>query len=649
MSNTLIAKNIVSCAFAKGMRPDPKYSVSEWVSENIVLGQSHASEPGLMNIKRTPYLREILDNLGNDTDVDTVTVLKGAQLGFTTAGLAWLGYVTAYSPGPFLMVLPTLNSAKRQSTQRIEPIFRDSPVLKGVIEESKSGKKGNSVMLKTFPGGVLLLAGSNSASGLRSLPIRFLMLDELSAYDTDIQGEGSPVMLAKARTSTFKRNRKIFQISTPVTKGTDITEQEFEKSDKRYYNIVCPHCEALQPIRWSHIKWDKNDNGDHLPDTAYLECFACEKRIEEHMKTWMMDEDNGAQWIATTDGELKHCGYHLSSLYSPLGWYSWADAVKQFLTAKERSAKGDVSLLKTFTNTVLGETWAEEGQEVPAEYLYVRRQHYNAEVPQDAVFLTAGVDVQKDRVEISVYGFARDEEIYAITHNVIWGDTSNISNDVYTRLEEFIRHRKFKHESGAELPIMVTGIDAGYQTNIIYDFAKRNKMNNVYALMGDQSKPGKPIVKKSHVKSTGRDKRKIPLFNIGVWEAKRLIYSRLLLKGTGGGRIHFPIKDEFSEDFFDQITAERLVKKYVKGFTKYVWEKVKTRNEALDCIVYAYAMFSMYRPNIDRLREQFAMPMVQSDDSPPTEIEAQQQEPTQKLPKKRKRTGRNGKSWLNDY
>lgn len=594
-------------AVSSALKPDPKLSVSNWANENIYLPQTDSSEPGKYRVERTPYLRAILDELGSNSRSQIITLMKGAQIGATTVGNIWLAFIIEHQPGPCLYVLPTLDTAKRTSKQRIQPMFDACPALEGLIADHKSKEASNSIMLKEFKGGILIFAGSNSAAGLRSMPARYLMLDELSAYEADIDDEGDPVELAKRRTATFKRHRKIFQPSTPTIKGLDRVEMEFEKSDKRFYHVPCPHCYDKAPITWKRVQWDKEKLEDgtekHLPLTAHIICENCGCRIDEKHKTWMMDEANGAEWIATAKGEPFHVGFHINSLYSPVGWYSWSDAVSEFLAAKEKADQGDITLLKTWTNTVLGETWASKGTEIAPHHIWRRRENYptDCEVPAEVLYVTAGVDVQIDRMEISVYGFGLGEECWAIEHRVIWGDPSDRTDPIYDKLDEVLFNTKYKHEQGHNISIGCTGIDTGFLATQLYDYIKTRQRQGVFAVKGDKGLEGIPIISTAKHRKTGRDKRPVKLFNIGTFETKRLIYGRLMLKNKGPGYIHYPIMEDYDAEFFDQLTAERIEEKLVKGFRKRYFVKKRPRNEALDCFVYAIGALHIANPRFENL------------------------------------------------
>ena len=327
--------------FFAGLKPDTRLTVSEWADQKRILPAKATKEAGRWRTARTPYLKEIMDCLSPSSPVQQVVFMKGAQVGGTECGNNWLGYVIDHTPGPMMYVLPTLDMAKRTSKQRIAPMIDEMPDLREKVKDPRSRDSGNTLLTKEFPNGVLIFTGANSAAGLRSMPARFLFMDEVDAYDDDVDGEGSPINLAIKRTATFSRNRKILMVSTPNLAETSKIEAAYENSDKRRYFVSCCSCGHFQPIVWAQIIFDNND-----PATTRFECVKCEHKHYEKDKPKLLSK---GQWQAEEEKSNKVAGFHLSSLYSPNGWYSWQNAVEDFLAAKSNPIQ-----FKDWTNTVLG-------------------------------------------------------------------------------------------------------------------------------------------------------------------------------------------------------------------------------------------------------------------------------------------------------
>ena len=558
----------------RGLELDPDITISEWADEYRILSSEGGSEPGRWRTERTPYLREIMDCLSPSHECERVVLQKGTQLGATEAINNWIGYVIHLSPASFLMVQPTQDLAKKVSKQRIATAIRETPVLSERVALPRERDSGNTLLVKEFPGGVLMLSGANSAAGLRSMPIKYLALDEVDSYPIDLDGEGDPVKIAEKRTETFTR-RKIFIASSPTIKEFSRVEREYSKSDQRRFNVPCPHCGTLQVLRWSGIHFE-HQNYELIGEVCYL-CKECGALIEERYKTGML---SGGVWIPENPkGEFP--GFHLSALYAPLGWLSWKGIVKDFLEFKRTK---NINLQKTWTNTVLGETWEETGKEVEYTYLFNRREGFpEGCINKNIALITVGIDTQDDRIEFLVVGWGRDEESYILDYEAIYGDLTK--PEIWQNLDRLLL-KTYLHENGT-MRISCGAIDTGgHYTNEVYEFAKAREGRKIYAVKGS-SIAGLPISGKP-----SRQKSGVYLFSIGVDTAKDLLFNRLTINEPGAGYIHFP--KSLPEDFFKQLTAEKVITKYSKGFPRREWVKKGDRNEALDMFVYAIAALNIF-------------------------------------------------------
>lgn len=596
--NPASANRVYNTAFWEGMRPDPLLTVSQWADRYRILSQKASAEPGRWDTERTPYLREIMDVLSPMSTVEEVHFMKGAQVGGTECGNNWIGYVIDWAPGPMMGVQPTVDLAKRNSKQRIQPLIEECPRLSEKVKASKSRDSGNTILEKDFPGGRLVLTGANSAVGLRSMPARYLFLDEVDGYPGDVDGEGEPTALAKARTRTFKRNKKIFNCSTPTFAGRSRIESGYDNSDRRKYHVPCPHCAHTQHLKWSQLHYEifKNAVGKDEPRDVHYVCESCSGRIEEYHKTWMLK--NG-RWVAEFPGVRggKVAGFHLNSMYSPLGWFSWADAVQQWL-----DAQGKPEELRGFINTVLGETWKDKGDAPEWQRLYERREEYQqGTLPSTEIYyLTAGVDVQAKRIEYEVVGWGKDKQSWSVEYGIIEGDTS--TEAPWNELAPLLQ-RTWTHTKGYTLPLRFMAVDSGFNTQVVYNWVRKQPLTQVMAVKGMPD--GALLLSQPSSVDVRQDGRKIKrglrLWPVGVGVAKTELYGWLKLDAPLDGQpflagyCHFP---QYGDEYFKQLTAEQLVVRIVKGQRRYTWEKTRDRNEALDCRVYARAAAA--RGGLDR-------------------------------------------------
>jgi len=577
--------------FFDGLRPEPRLTVSEWSDKFRMLAPTASSEPGQWRTSRTPYLREIMDKLSATDPTQEVVVMKGAQLGFTEAGNNWVGYIIDVAPAPSLMVMPTDDTVKRNSKIRIDPMIEATPRLREKIAPARSRDSDNTARSKSFPGGVLIMTGANSAVGLRSMPVRYLFLDEADGYPIDLEGEGSPIDLARARTRTFAK-KKIFIVSTPTIEGKSVVESEFLMTDQRYYHVPCPHCGLMQPLKWARLRWERGSW-----QTARYLCEGCDEPIEERYKTIMLE--NG-KWIAEKpeNENPNKVGYHINSLYSPFGWYSWAQAAEEW-----EKAQSDTNKLKTFVNTVLGETWKEKGDAPPYMNLYNRRENYDLnKAPKDVCFITAGVDVQKDRLELEVVGWCKGKRTYSIDYRVISGDTAK--PEVWNELSKLV-NESWQRQDGLMLPLTMMAVDTGYNTTHAYDFCRRYDPTRVIPVKGNDRQQLVVAPPRSvDITRAGKKVGTVGVFQVGVSLLKSELYGWLKQEIAEDGSIpagycHFP---EYDMHYFKGLTAEELQFKIDKrGFKVYEWVKKFERNEPLDCRVYARAAAAVV--GIDRFTD----------------------------------------------
>lgn len=636
---------------ALALRPDPVLSVSEWSDTHRFLPSAASAEPGPWRTSRTPYLKEIMDCLSPQSGAEKVIFMKGAQIGGTEAGNNWIGYVIHHSPGPLLAVQPTVEMAKRWSKQRVSGLIETTPVLRERVKEARARDSGNTLQSKEFPGGILVITGANSAVGLRSMPVRYLFLDEVDAYDSDVDGEGDPIALASQRTLTFA-NRKIFLVSTPTVQGVSRIEREFEQSDQRRFFVPCPHCAAMQWLKFERLQWEKGK-----PETAQYACEECGSLFEERHKSAFL---LGGEWRPTA--EPLHpgvVGFHISGLYSPLGWLSWAEIARQW-----EAAQGSDAALKAFRNTVLGETWQERGEAPDWKRLADRKEHnLIGTLPLGVEFLTAGVDVQRDRIEAHVWGWGRGMRSWLIDPIIFEGNTSE--EEVWQRLDGLLG-MTWEREDGRQMQLARLAIDTGdgMTTSMVYGWVRRVQDRRVIAVKGmrgfDRSSPvtGPTFV---DVNERGKKiKRGLQLWMVSVSVFKSETYRFLRLEKptdeeleSGAdypeGFVHIPAGT--TDEWLRQLTAEQLVsvKNRRTGFSRLEWQQLRERNEALDCRVYARA--AAWRMGVDRWSDaewdNFAGRAAPVQAAPAPVVAQQQTQDTSNLPSGGFLNRGGGNSWLN--
>jgi phage terminase large subunit GpA-like protein len=571
------------------LRPPPELTISDWADQNRRLSSEASAEPGQWRTSRAEYQRGIMEAI-SDAGVEMVVIMSSSQVGKTEMLNNSVGYHIDQDPAPIMVVMPTERDAETWSKDRFSPMARDTPCLTGKIADPKSRDGNNKILHKRFPGGHLTIVGANAPSGLASRPIRLLMCDEVDRYPFSAGAEGDPVNLAKKRTVTFW-NRKIVLVSTPTNKGASRIETAYEESDQRQYHVPCPDCGAEQVLTWPQVQWDKNVDGTHRPETAKYHCVHCDAAWRDEVR-----------WAAVRKGRWQArepftgiAGFHLNEIYSP--WVRLEAMVKAFLSAR---AGGDEAM-KTFVNTSLGESWVESGEAPDWQRLLDRKEEWAAgNVPADALFLTAGADVQKDRIEVDVWAWGRGLESWLIDHIVIEGGPG--SEACWNGLTELLG-RTWAHANGSQMTIARLAVDTGYETPAVYGWARRVGFGQVAPVKGVEGfNRASPVSGPTFVDATiagKRLRRGARLWTVAVSTFKSETYRFLRLERptpeelVGGalfppGTLHLP--GWIDSEWLKQLVAEQLVTvRNKRGFSRLEWQKLRERNEALDCRVYARA------------------------------------------------------------
>lgn len=560
------------------MAPPPRLTVSQWADRERRLDSQSSAEPGRWITSRAEYQRGIMDACSDPT-ISGVVAMLASQLGKSEIILNTIGYHMEHDPAPILLMQPTVDMAQSFSKDRISAgLLRSTPCLRDKVKDNKAKESGNTTLHKIFPGGALSLVGANSPAGLASRPIRVVLCDEVDRYPPSAGEEGDPVALAKRRSSTFW-NRKIILVSTPTNKEASRIEAAYEETDQRKYHVPCGDCGEEQELIWGQVQWDSGN-----PKSAAYVCQHCGTLWNDAARRRAVSKGH---WVATAPFQGV-AGFHANALYSP--WVVLADAVEEFLSAKK-----DPMRLKTFVNTFLAESWEDEGEGVDEMAIAARKEQYD-DIPEEVVLLTAGVDVQDDRLECEVIGWGRGDESWSIDYHILYGDPS--SPVLWKQLDDILL-QPYTHPSGQQLIIRATCVDSGgHHTRAVYNYAKTRAGHRVFAIKGVGGE-GKPIVGRPSKNNIG----KIPLYPVGVDTAKEVHYSRLRIVEAGPGYCHFPA--ERDDEYFRQLTAERQVTRYNKGFAHRTWVKTRTRNEALDVRVYGIAALAILNVNLDSVHARF--------------------------------------------
>lgn len=604
---------------ARHLRRPQRLTVAQWAERYRIISAESNPEPGPWTTATVPYLREPMETISRP-DVEEVVFMGPSQVGKTELELNIVGYFVHQEPCPILIVLPTADAGEAWSRERLAPMFRDTPVLAGRLEELRSRDAHNKAVYKKFPGGYLAIVGANSPSALAMRPIRVVIFDEIAKYPASAGAEGDPIKLAEKRTARFP-NRKHVKVSSPKFQNGDI-HREYLRSDRRRYWVACPHCGEFQVL---HFRIGKDEHGNPThgglewppghPERAFYRCEHCGGEIPDDHKPEMLSR---GQWRAENPASPV-AGFWLHGLYSP--FVSWGKLATEFETAKD-----DPLQLQVFINTSLGEPWkeglsdehllpklrerAKMGTYQPAADKQSQQRPWD--VPDGVGLLTAAADVQENRVEILLAGWGAGEEFWPIAYEIVWGNTQDKAT--WEEVDTFLL-REWKHQHGAVMRPAITLIDSGNQTDAVYDFVltRQTGARRVYAVKGVQYLAQPQLVVQGTTK-----RAQVRLFTGSTTAAKDKVFSRLQIPRPGPGYFHLPAWA--TDEWLEQLASEAKVPTLNKVTRSVVrrWVQVHSRNEVLDCAVYNFFALFVLQNFIGReYRDLAGLAKKLSDNSPP--------------------------------
>lgn len=556
----------------QALRPPPKLQLSEWIEANVRLPEGVSAQPG--PVRLWPFQREIADAIG-DPFIERVTLVKPVRVGFTTLLTSAVASFVANDPAPILCLLPAEADCRDYMVSDVEPIFSASPAVAAVLSDERDESGRNTLLSRRFPGGSLKVVAAKAPRNLRRHNVRLLFIDEADGMEAT--AEGSPIVLAERRTLSFP-DRKIVLGSTPVHEDTSHVLRAWAQSDQRIFEVPCPACGTFAEITWDAITWDEG-----APETARWRCPHCAEEIEERHKPAMVEE---GCWRALRPEVQGHAGFRLNALVSLHANAAWSKLATEFLAAKD-----DPTTLQTFVNTILGQGWRADGEELDESALMARAEPFGLDlIPAEVLVLTVGCDVQHDRIELTYCGFTDAGQMQVLGHRVIWGAWD--AEETWAELDGLLTER-FPHELGGKMAIDAAAIDGSDGTTMhrVTDFCRARTRRKVVAIKGA---PGnRPVIEKAGSKT----KTGARLWIVGVDTVKTQLF----------GRIGNPAAVRFSAGlpavWYEQATSERAVIRYSRGQPTRQFVRIPgKRAEALDCLVYGVAARQLVQINPDDRR-----------------------------------------------
>jgi phage terminase large subunit GpA-like protein len=473
-------------------RPPLKMDLSAWIESFVRLPSVASALPGPVKLFR--YQKGIADAI-SDSSIVRITLVKSAQVGFSTVLTATIGHFVVNDPSAILCLLPTEADARGYMVSDVDPIFQATPCLRVAMTVDKGEDDRNTLLSRRFSGGSLKVVAAHAPRNLRRHVARFLLIDEADACE--VSTDGDPIELAEKRTLTFS-NRKIIIGSTPKFLESSAVLKAYAESDQRVFECPCPECGAYTEILWQHIVWEADK-----PETAAFKCPHCEALIEERHKPAMVESGH---WRITKPDVQGHAGFRWNALVSTLPNCRWPILAASFLTAKRLKDQGDPAKLQAFINTVLGQGWGDGAEMVDEADLITRIEPIGLDrLPNEALVIVAGIDVQDDRLEVSLVAFDKHDVAYVLAHVILWGSPDD--DTLWQELDELLRTR-WRHPYGGSIGVDATAIDSGdgEWTQRVYDFAFPRTSRRIMAIKGMFG--SRPVIQISKGKvATRRDGR----------------------------------------------------------------------------------------------------------------------------------------------
>lgn len=588
--------------------PPPDILPSEFAERNIVIPVGNAV-PGPIRFDAAAYQRGMIDVI-KEPGINRVSYMLGAQLGKTTIQQAITAYFIAHDPRSQIWLMPSEGDTLTFRSVKLQPMLDANPKIADRMAKPRGREGQHNSRMISFVGGHLMFSWAGSAKTLRGRSAPVTLADEIDSMEdagTAEKNEGDPVQLLMQRAASFSSSGQNIHIesSTPTVKNFSRIESAHDQGDQRKFWIPCQHCGERQVMKWENVTWNGRQFDEHGKISHEADAGFRDHEVDsagylcEHCGVIWSDGDRVAAvrdgvWIASMPTK-NHASFHLSELNSP--FRKLRDIVQSYLD------KLAVDSWNTFVNVSLAQTYEETGEKVDPTGLVARAEQYTADVPMGGVYITAGIDMQADRLECEIVAWGVGEESWSLGYHTLWGDP--VAGDVFEDLSDLLE-TTFTHETGAPMRIAAACMDTGGTngcTQAAYEYLRGKTGRRLFGIKGIGGW-GRPIVEKLVRKQSGKNARKVDIFGVGVDEGKLVTLRRLAVANPGPGYCHVPADRYDVQEWAKQITSEKMRVSYIKGEPKrYWWKPDKARNEALDCRVYALAALKIMNPSFKRIRE----------------------------------------------
>ena len=568
-----------------------------------MLSAEESARPGKFRDDMTPWLPYLQDAL-DDPAVWKVVCMKSAQVAWTTALNNWIGKSIHTDPSPVIGMFAKTDAAKEYREEKLTPMVRSTRALSDLMDVDTSRKAGHRWNFLRFPGGFLKLVGSNSPTNVKSTPSPRVFVEEPDDVSENVGKQGDSIKLLEERTKTYAKRKVVFG-GTPSVKGLSSIEAAYDVSDQRVFEVPCHDCGEYHVMDWENVRWDVKETGEphpvygmNMPETAFYACPFCGSAWSDRQKNANVKNLR----VVSTKPFAGVAGFYINELYAAWPTSSFTRLVERYLEAEVGLERGDDTDMIVFVNSALGKPYEFKGEQISAEALreYVAKsdhcQYPEMLVPDRGLLLSAGIDVQHNRLSILLRAWGREEESWLIRWIEIYGNPIDKNDPVWEGLDSIL-FKPIQHACGAKIRITAATIDCsdGTTSDAVYNYvrSRRGKISHLMAGKGSSNDYGNREIfakPKESIDTKGQANTKAAKYGlrpyiVGTHKAKDLIHARLRLIGTGAGRMH--ISKDVRADYFNQITAEvKAPHRSMRG--KRIWQKrAGAANEALDCETYA--------------------------------------------------------------
>jgi phage terminase large subunit GpA-like protein len=649
MLNQIFLQNIKEIQEAIYSFNPIKLEPSEWVEQTVYLTSAESRYAGFFSYDRSPYSKEILDNLSPLSDVEMQGIMKCVQSGFT-AGVVVniIAYIMSQNPSQVIFVSGSDQLVRDTIRDRLDPVIQNSGNLKDLIRPNSIKKAnhrtGDTDIKKEFVGGALTCL-TYKPSKLRQYSAKIVLADEFDDAPRNNLLEGSIRMLLQGRTVSFGNSKKLCYISSPTTKGVSNIEEVYEMGDKRKWNWICPHCEEYIPMLWrierengtyGGIKWELDADDKLIEESVHYECQKCCGKIEYKQKAKL---NLTGKWIPTAVPlRPQYRSYSFNAICIPSGFDDWVTLVNEWMLACPKNEPIDIGLLKTFTNTRLGELWEDRGTTPRAIGLMNNVGSYEIGKIPDVTCETdgngkialislccdlAGImdmpnKIEDVRIDWEIVAHTSNGQTYSVNHGSIgtfkrsrwrnkqdrekesdremWTFNHGLPNSVWNKFKEII-YNSLEGESGMFYDIDITLVDTGNFTKLAYNFITSIKDRRIFGIKGDTVEKPRANDKNSPVISHSRENKGL-LYILDVNMLKEQVAANMaLIQGSDGtqpsGFMNFPQPSDGQynlKNFFSHYESEVRVPVFKNGVEiGYGWKKKREDNHFWDVRVYGEA------------------------------------------------------------